>query len=374
MTPTPLGRLFGARKPDARIRHEEHLPVAAIAAADDARRMLRLYARATRRSAARRRRRDGAALGAAAGGTRGRGAGRRRARRGDRRDRRRPTRPVNPPPPPPGYLSAAAAAPPVSRIVYDPYGQRFLPRILSLLSSRPTLTRRLAPRQTTASAREGDARTRSSCTTPALQNGAAALALLCDPVTQVSAHYVVMPDGARTPARAGRCAGPGMPASASGPARRDMNDVSIGIEIAHRPPRTAGRLSLSRHPDRRRHRARPDIAARWDIAPDRVLAHSDIAPRRKSIRARYSPGRSRQGGRRPRRHALPDRRRPSGSSPARESRGRRAAGEPGALRLRRRDQRRGYDARTQAVFAPSSVTSVRRSSTVWRTPRRLRPP
>lgn len=122
-----------------------------------------------------------------------------------------------------------------------------------------------------------------------LRTGAAALALLCDPVTQVSAHYVVMPDGAVMQlvpeARRAWHAGVGVWAGET-----DMNDVSIGIEIAHRGHRDgaaaypypanqiAAVIALSK-----------DIVARWGIAPDRVLAHSDIAPHRKIDPGEFFP-------------------------------------------------------------------------------------
>lgn len=122
-----------------------------------------------------------------------------------------------------------------------------------------------------------------------LKTGEAALRLLCDPVTQVSAHYVVMPDGALhqlvPEIRRAWHAGVGVWAGES-----DMNDVSIGIEIAHQghkdgaaaypypAAQIATVIALSR-----------DIATRWDIAPDRVLAHSDIAPHRKIDPGEFFP-------------------------------------------------------------------------------------
>ena len=121
--------------------------------------------------------------------------------------------------------------------------------------------------------------------------GEAAIELLCDPVMQVSAHYVVMPDGAllqlvpetRRAWHAGRGVWDG---------ETDMNDVSIGIEIAHQghkngaaaypypPEQIATVIALSQ-----------DIIARWKIAPHRVLAHSDIAPDRKIDPGEFFPWR-----------------------------------------------------------------------------------
>lgn len=119
--------------------------------------------------------------------------------------------------------------------------------------------------------------------------GEAAIELLCDPVMQVSAHYVVMPDGALLQlvpeARRAWHAGRGVWAGET-----DMNDVSIGIEIAHQGHKDGGPaypypaeqiatvIALSQ-----------DIMARWRIAPERVLAHSDIAPERKIDPGEFFP-------------------------------------------------------------------------------------
>ena len=115
------------------------------------------------------------------------------------------------------------------------------------------------------------------------------MALLCDPVREVSAHYVVMPDGtllqlvaeSRRAWHAGRGVWCG---------ETDMNDVSIGIEIAHQghkegaaaypypEAQIAAVIALSR-----------DIVDRWGIAPHRVLAHSDTAPERKIDPGEFFP-------------------------------------------------------------------------------------
>ncbi|HEY8565762.1 MAG TPA: N-acetylmuramoyl-L-alanine amidase [Beijerinckiaceae bacterium] len=106
-----------------------------------------------------------------------------------------------------------------------------------------------------------------------------ALQWLCNPVSKVSAHYFVfedghvvqsVPEGRRAwHAGAGRWAG-----------EEDINSCSIGIEIANAghdgglPPfheaQIASVIALGL-----------DLCARWTIPADRVLAHSDIAPRRK---------------------------------------------------------------------------------------------
>lgn len=106
-----------------------------------------------------------------------------------------------------------------------------------------------------------------------------ALAWLCSPESQVSSHYFVHEDGrviqlvpeTRRAWHAGRSRWKG---------ETDINSRSIGIEIAN-----AGHPGgLPEFPDEQ-------IAAvielcrkcgeRWSIAPERVLAHSDVAPIRK---------------------------------------------------------------------------------------------
>lgn len=112
-----------------------------------------------------------------------------------------------------------------------------------------------------------------------LPDGEAALRQLCDPAAEVSAHYLVFEDGSLAQlvpeSRRAWHAGKGMWAGES-----DMNDVSIGIEIAnagHRgglpeypPAQIETVISLCR-----------DIIGRWRIRPERVLAHSDVSHGRK---------------------------------------------------------------------------------------------
>jgi N-acetylmuramoyl-L-alanine amidase len=109
---------------------------------------------------------------------------------------------------------------------------------------------------------------------------AGALDRLCDPAAEVSCHYVVRDSGAilqmvpesRRAWHAGASCWRG---------ERDMNSASIGVEIVNpghvngaATPFTEAQVvavaALLR-----------DILARRRIAPDRVLAHSDIAPGRK---------------------------------------------------------------------------------------------
>ncbi|MCW9043477.1 MAG: N-acetylmuramoyl-L-alanine amidase [Pseudopelagicola sp.] len=109
----------------------------------------------------------------------------------------------------------------------------------------------------------------------AMQSAEAALARLCDPTVEVSAHYLIAEDGrvwqmVEEAARAWH-AGAGQ--------WRDITDVnsrSIGIELANRgdhpfsePQMAALEVLMA------------GIMARWSIAPAGVIGHSDMAPMRK---------------------------------------------------------------------------------------------
>ncbi len=112
-----------------------------------------------------------------------------------------------------------------------------------------------------------------------MQSGAAALDRLCDPAASVSSHYLVEEDGTifqlvdedKRAWHAGR---------GQWQECEDVNSSSIGIEIVN-PGHEFG------------YRAFPDIQidavitlcrdilTRHDIRPDRIIAHSDMAPDRK---------------------------------------------------------------------------------------------
>lgn len=106
-----------------------------------------------------------------------------------------------------------------------------------------------------------------------------ALQRLCNPIAEVSAHYFVFEDGrvlqlvpeARRAWHAGVSSWEG---------RQDINSRSIGIEIAN-----AGHDGGSPDFPARQIEAvialAGDIANRWQIKPQRILGHSDIAPGRK---------------------------------------------------------------------------------------------
>ncbi|MDJ1158625.1 N-acetylmuramoyl-L-alanine amidase [Chelatococcus sp. SYSU_G07232] len=106
-----------------------------------------------------------------------------------------------------------------------------------------------------------------------------ALNWLCNPVSEVSAHYFVFENGhvlqlvpeARRAWHAGR---------ASWAGETDINSASLGIEIANpghpggMPPYPAAQIAALTA-------LCQDIVARWHIPAERVLAHSDVAPARK---------------------------------------------------------------------------------------------
>jgi len=106
-----------------------------------------------------------------------------------------------------------------------------------------------------------------------------ALAHLCTPMSEVSAHYVVMEDGHIV-----QCVPEKRRAWHAGQAHwageTDINSCSIGIEIAN-PGHDYG------YPDFPRRQIAAVIAlcrgifTRHHIPADRVLAHSDVAPARK---------------------------------------------------------------------------------------------
>lgn len=112
-----------------------------------------------------------------------------------------------------------------------------------------------------------------------MQTGESAVAWLCDPVSEVSAHYLVHEDGqvvqmVRESDRAWH-AGKG-----SWRGRTDINSCSIGIEIVN-PGHSLGYPDF---PDRQIDAVIDlcrGIVERHAMTPERVLAHSDVAPGRK---------------------------------------------------------------------------------------------
>jgi N-acetylmuramoyl-L-alanine amidase len=112
-----------------------------------------------------------------------------------------------------------------------------------------------------------------------MPTGEGALKRLLDPASEVSAHYLIWEDGAidQLVAESERAWHAG---KATWKGETDLNSASIGVEIVNpghdggSPPfpdrQIAATIALAR-----------DVCARWAIAPDRVLAHSDVAPARK---------------------------------------------------------------------------------------------
>jgi N-acetylmuramoyl-L-alanine amidase len=112
-----------------------------------------------------------------------------------------------------------------------------------------------------------------------MPDGKAALERLCSPASEVSSHYVVFEDGriVQCVPEARRAWHAGVSSWAG---ETDINSCSIGIEITNPghdydypdfPRRQiAALITLCR-----------GISARRHIRPDRVLAHSDVAPARK---------------------------------------------------------------------------------------------
>jgi N-acetylmuramoyl-L-alanine amidase len=112
-----------------------------------------------------------------------------------------------------------------------------------------------------------------------MPTGQAALDLLTNPASEVSSHYLVWEDG-----RIDQLVAEDRRAWHAGKAQwkgeTDLNSASIGIEIVNPghdgglPPfpdlQIEAMIALGR-----------DLCARWAIPPERVLAHSDVAPLRK---------------------------------------------------------------------------------------------
>ncbi len=109
----------------------------------------------------------------------------------------------------------------------------------------------------------------------AMKRAEAALERLCDSSAEVSAHYLICEQG-----RIWRMVDEEMRAWHAGAGRwgdvSDVNSRSIGIELANRgdhpfpEPQMAALEALL-----------PGIMARWQIPPERVIGHSDMAPGRK---------------------------------------------------------------------------------------------
>lgn len=103
----------------------------------------------------------------------------------------------------------------------------------------------------------------------------ASIARLCDPAAEVSAHYVVDEDGSIL-----QLVAEDKRAWHAGVSRwgdiTDVNSHSIGIEIVNLGYHPYPQAQIVAVKDLCR-----DIMARWNIKPENVLGHSDVAPDRK---------------------------------------------------------------------------------------------
>ena len=112
-----------------------------------------------------------------------------------------------------------------------------------------------------------------------METGDAAEAWLCDPVSEVSSHYLVHEDGrvmqmVRESDRAWHAG------KSSWRGRTDINSLSIGIEIVN-PGHAFGYRDFPAAQIEAVIALCRGIAKRHGVHPDNVLAHSDVAPGRK---------------------------------------------------------------------------------------------
>jgi N-acetylmuramoyl-L-alanine amidase len=112
-----------------------------------------------------------------------------------------------------------------------------------------------------------------------MRDNEAAIRLLCTPQAEVSAHYVVLPDGyiVQLVAEARRAWHAGVSTWAS---ETDVNSCSIGIEIAN-PGHDHGYPDFPKRQIAAVTALCRSIMTRHQVPADRVLAHSDVAPTRK---------------------------------------------------------------------------------------------
>lgn len=110
----------------------------------------------------------------------------------------------------------------------------------------------------------------------AMASADAALTRLCDPAHEVSSHYLIGADGTvfQLVDEAQRAWHAG---SGAWGACHDINSRSIGIELANsgREPFSAAQMNALEG-------VLQGIKQRWNIRPERVIGHSDMAPARKS--------------------------------------------------------------------------------------------
>ncbi|PBC03178.1 N-acetylmuramoyl-L-alanine amidase [Mesorhizobium sp. WSM3860] len=112
-----------------------------------------------------------------------------------------------------------------------------------------------------------------------MPTGAGAESWLCDPASEVSSHYLVHEDGrivqmVRESDRAWHAG------KSSWFGRTDINSCSVGIEIVN-PGHSLGYKAFPKRQIEAVIGLCAGITGRHSIAPQRVLAHSDVAPGRK---------------------------------------------------------------------------------------------
>ncbi|HBU15274.1 MAG TPA: hypothetical protein DEF16_11095 [Gemmobacter sp.] len=110
----------------------------------------------------------------------------------------------------------------------------------------------------------------------AMPSCAEAQARLCDPQAEVSAHYLIAETGAVIPLVPEELRAWHAGAGAWG-ACQDVNSRSLGIELANPgdAPFPEAQMAALEH-------LLADLRHRWEIPPERVIAHSDMAPHRKT--------------------------------------------------------------------------------------------
>lgn len=112
-----------------------------------------------------------------------------------------------------------------------------------------------------------------------MRSGAAALARLCDPAAEVSAHYLIDEDGTvrllvpetKRAWHAGRSAWAG---------RTSLNDLSLGIELVN-PGHEWGYRAFSEAQIVALIELLRSIRGRYQLGADAIVAHADVAPNRK---------------------------------------------------------------------------------------------
>ena len=110
----------------------------------------------------------------------------------------------------------------------------------------------------------------------AMSGAEVALERLCDPAHEVSAHYLIAADGVtyqmvEEDQRAWHAGAGGWGACS------DVNSRSIGIELDNDGCAPFAAVQMDALEE-----LLADVMARWAIVPERVIAHSDMAPARKS--------------------------------------------------------------------------------------------